>query len=112
MLQTEGLVQQTPLQLTPHPLIGPSPNMACHPLPFPTSAPACRRSTAGSVTGVGVEVSFSPQQGGTSALVVLSPAPGGPADKAGIRPGDTILAIDGTPTSSLSLYAAGALCRG
>ncbi len=64
------------------------------------------------MTGVGVEVSFSPQQGGTSALVVLSPAPGGPADKAGIRPGDTILAIDGTPTSSLSLYAAGALCRG
>lgn len=48
-------------------------------------------------------------QGSSSSLVVIAPAPGGPADKAGIRPGDEILAIDGTPTSSLSLYAAGAL---
>lgn len=59
------------------------------------------------MTGVGVEVSFSPKQGGSSSLVVIAPAPGGPAERAGIRPGDEILAIDGQDTSSLSLYAAG-----
>ncbi|EFN57183.1 hypothetical protein CHLNCDRAFT_9114, partial [Chlorella variabilis] len=78
----------------------------------PEQYTALRRSTAGSVTGVGVEVSFSSQQGGSSSLVVISPAPGGPAERAGIRPGDQILSIDGQDTSTLSLYAAGNLLQG
>ncbi|KAL4854503.1 C-terminal processing peptidase [Chlorella vulgaris] len=78
----------------------------------PDQYSALRRSTAGAVTGVGVEVSFSPKQGGSSSLVVIAPAPGGPAERAGIRPGDEILAIDGQDTSSLSLYAAGNLLQG
>jgi C-terminal processing protease CtpA/Prc len=61
---------------------------------------------------VGVEVSFSSQQGSSSALVVIAPAPGGPAERAGIRPGDEIVAIDGQQTSSLSLYAAGGRAGG
>jgi C-terminal processing protease CtpA/Prc len=73
----------------------------------PEQYAALRRSTAGSVTGVGVEVSFSPRQGSGAALLVIAPAPGGPAERAGIRPGDEILAIDGQDTSTLSLYAAG-----
>lgn len=108
-------------------LCTPGRRMLARPL---TSAPAClsharRRSTSGgAVTGVGVEASFrSALQGGGTAgkasttsgsegapLVVIAPAPGGPADKAGIRPGDEIVAIDGQPTSALSLYAIGA-CR-
>ena len=63
------------------------------------------------MTGVGVEVSFSAAQGGASSLVVVAPAPGGPAERAGVRPGDVILSIDGQPTSSLSLYAAGNALR-
>ena len=73
---------------------------------------ALRRSTAGSVTGVGVEVSFASDRGASSPLVVISPAPGGPADQAGIRAGDEIIAIDGQLTSELSLYAAGGLLQG
>ncbi|KAL4518781.1 hypothetical protein Ndes2437B_g00861 [Nannochloris sp. 'desiccata'] len=73
---------------------------------------ALRRSTSGAVTGVGVEVSFASDRGASSPLVVIAPAPGGPAEKAGIRPGDEIMAIDGQQTSELSLYAAGGLLQG
>lgn len=52
-------------------------------------------------------MSFKSEAGSGAALTVIAPAPGGPAERAGIRPGDEILAIDGQPTSSLSLYAAG-----
>lgn len=84
------------------------------------SPPVCRRSTTGSLTGVGVEVSFataasgkgSAAPAGQQRLVVVAPTPGGPAEAAGIRPGDAILAIDGRPTADLSLYAAGGLLQG
>jgi carboxyl-terminal processing protease len=78
----------------------------------PDQYSALRRSTSGAVTGVGVEVSFASDRGASSPLVVIAPAPGGPAEKAGIRPGDEILAIDGQQTSELSLYAAGGLLQG
>jgi carboxyl-terminal processing protease len=78
----------------------------------PEQYAALRRSTSGAVTGVGVEVSFASDRGASSPLVVVAPAPGGPAEKAGIRPGDEILAIDGQQTSELSLYAAGGLLQG
>ena len=78
----------------------------------PEQYSALRRTTSGAVTGVGVEVSFVSDRGASSPLVVVAPAPGGPAEKAGIRPGDEILAIDGQQTSELSLYAAGGLLQG
>ena len=46
-----------------------------------------------SYTGEGVKVSANPQQGGDPVTA------GGPADKAGIRAGDVILAIDGRPVT-------------
>ncbi len=49
-----------------------------------------RISTSGSFTGVGLEV-----QTDDGKIVVVSPIEGTPADRAGIRAGDTILAIDG-----------------
>lgn len=67
----------------------------------------CRSTTSGSVTGVGVEVSFDAAAGAGGPLVVVAPAPGGPADRAGIKPRDQILSIDGQLTGELSLYAAG-----
>ncbi len=43
---------------------------------------------------------------------VVTPAPGGAADLAGIKPGDIIAAIDGKPTKGLSLYEAADLLQG
>lgn len=71
-----------------------------------------RRTTSGSLTGVGVEVSFSADKGAGSHLVVVVPTPGGPAESAGIKPMDEILSIDGQSTAELSLYAAGGLLQG
>jgi carboxyl-terminal processing protease len=84
----------------------------------PEQLSALRGATRGAVTGVGLEVAF-PAAGADGAapgapppLVVIAPARGGPAERAGVRPGDRLLAIDGAPTAELSLYAAGAALQG
>ena len=59
-----------------------------------------RRRTAASYPGIGATV--LPQRDG----FVLSAVPSGPARNAGLRPGDTIVAIDGSPTSELSFEQA------
>jgi carboxyl-terminal processing protease len=43
---------------------------------------------------------------------VVTPLPGGPAERAGIRAGDAIISIDSTPTAGLSLYEASDLLLG
>lgn len=47
-----------------------------------------------------------------SRLVVLSPIEGGPAARAGIRPGDEVLAIDGHPTDGFDGESAAGMLRG
>ena len=49
-------------------------------------------ATAGNYSGIGVEVTIE-----SDALTVIAPIDGSPAARAGIKPGDTILAIDGRP---------------
>lgn len=87
----------------------------------PEQYKALRGTTSGGdVTGVGLEVSFSPGavtvkgEGSTkkNPLLVISPAPGGPAAMAGIKAGDEILQIDGRDTQDMSLYAAGNALQG
>ncbi|MCO5568452.1 hypothetical protein L7F22_022151 [Adiantum nelumboides] len=59
--------------------------------------------TRGAVTGVGLEVGFD--SGGVNTnLVVIAPVIGGPAERAGIVPGDIISDIDGMSTKGLGLY--------
>ncbi len=57
-------------------------------------------STAGSLTGVGLQITVDPQ---FKSLVVITPIEGSPAEKAGVRSLDRIVAIDGTPTVGLTL---------
>ena len=42
----------------------------------------------------------------------MTPAPGGPADKAGVRSRDTVVEIDGKATTGMSLYEAGDMLQG
>ncbi len=44
-------------------------------------------------------------------MQVVAPLPGGPAEAAGVRPGDVITAVDGTPTAGISLYEASELLQ-
>jgi len=57
-------------------------------------------STAGSLTGVGLQIAVDPD---TATLVVVSPIEGSPAEKAQLQPLDRIVAIDGVPTTGLTL---------
>lgn len=52
----------------------------------------------GKFEGIGAEVTQR-----DSEFIVLTPLPGSPAEKAGIRPGDRILQVDGEPTTGLTL---------
>ncbi|KAG2483375.1 hypothetical protein HYH03_017731 [Edaphochlamys debaryana] len=66
-----------------------------------------------SVTGVGVELSLTQGSGqANSQLKVVTPAEGGPSERAGVRPGDVITAVDGKPTAGISLYEASDLLQG
>ncbi|MCE3027859.1 S41 family peptidase [Salinicola sp. DM10] len=68
---------------------------------------ALRETTEGEFSGVGIEVGLRDDQ-----LTVISPIDDTPAAKAGIQPGDRIVAIDGTPTENLTLQEAVDLMRG
>ena len=54
--------------------------------------------TRGRFGGVGLEVGVR-----DDALTVITPMPGSPAERAGLRPGDRIAAIEGRPARELSL---------
>ncbi len=61
----------------------------------------------GEFEGIGAEVAIKNDQ-----LVVVTPIPSSPAMKAGIQPGDAILAIDGIDTQGMSLNDAVNKIRG
>ena len=64
----------------------------------PDELAAFERRAVGDYIGIGVEIGMSGRQ-----VTVISPIDGGPADHAGIMPGDVILAIDGHQTDSASI---------
>lgn len=65
-------------------------------------------NTSGELTGVGLQIALS----ATGKLEVVAPIAGSPAEKAGIRPHDRILQIDGISTAEISLDEAAARMRG
>ncbi|CAL5428662.1 unnamed protein product [Camellia sinensis] len=63
--------------------------------------------TQGAVTGVGLSIGYPIEGDGLRAgLVVISAAPSGPANKAGILSRDVILKIDDTSTETMGIYDA------
>src|SRR6202034_2354388 len=56
----------------------------------PEDFQAFENDTEGAFGGIGVEVEERREQ-----LIVLAPIEGSPADRAGVRPGDAIVSIDG-----------------
>lgn len=68
-----------------------------------------RVNTSGELTGVGLQIALNPQ---TGILEVITPIEGSPAEKAGLRPRDRILKIEGLSTENLTLDEAAAQMRG
>jgi len=61
----------------------------------------------GSFSGIGIEIGIKKEQ-----LVVISPLEGTPAQKAGLKAGDSILAINGTSTFGITTDEAVGVIRG
>lgn len=62
-----------------------------------------------SFTGIGVQVELSAE---TGLVTVVAPFKGSPGERAGLRQGDTILAVDGTDVRGYTLDETVALIRG
>lgn len=63
--------------------------------------------TAGEFGGIGIEISVQ-----NNILTIISPIEDTPAWKAGIKPGDRVVAIDGQSTKGFTLVEASALLKG
>ncbi|HVB64843.1 MAG TPA: S41 family peptidase [Nitrolancea sp.] len=66
-----------------------------------------QQSLSGTLEGIGAEISTRDGQ-----AVIVAPIAGSPAQKAGIRPGDVILKVDGKDVTSMSLDDIVKLVRG
>ena len=75
----------------------------------PQQYQSLQTNTNGELLGVGLQIAKDEE---VSPLRVIAPIEGSPAEAAGLQPLDTILAINGTPTMSLSLDEAAARMRG
>lgn len=73
----------------------------------PKVATEFSRELSGSIFGIGAEVSIK-----KDVLTVIAPLPETPAERAGLKPGDKILAIDGLDTSGMALDLAVSKIRG
>ncbi len=71
-----------------------------------------REDQHGKYYGVGMSIQPQPDKDGATKIVVLAPFEGTPSYKAGIRPGDVIVSIDGKPTTGMDSAAAASLLKG
>ena len=69
---------------------------------WPDEVEQLQRSTQGRFTGVGIKISLDESQ----AIKVVTPLQGTPAQRAGVLPGDVIVAVDDEPTVGISLQQA------
>ncbi len=73
----------------------------------PTTAEYMRQTADNSYEGIGAMVRME-----DGLLSIVEPFDGGPADTAGLRPGDIVLRVDDTPIENMSIYEAIALILG
>lgn len=73
----------------------------------PESSEEFQDEISGNFQGIGAEIGIRNDQ-----ITVISPLPGGPAEKAGLKGGDIIIAIDEADTNDMSLGKAVTLIRG
>ncbi|TVU27737.1 hypothetical protein EJB05_19234 [Eragrostis curvula] len=79
----------------------------------PEKLKSLRSGTQGALTGVGLSIGYPMALNGSpTGVVVISANPGGPAEKAGILPGDVILAINNRSTEDMDIYDAAELLQG
>jgi carboxyl-terminal processing protease len=71
-----------------------------------------REDQHGKYYGVGMSIAQQPDKSGVIHVVVLAPFEGTPAYKAGIRPGDTIMAIDGQSAEGKDSTAIASMLKG
>jgi carboxyl-terminal processing protease len=71
-----------------------------------------REEQHGKYYGVGMTIQPQPTANGKTKIVVLYPFEGTPSYKAGIRPGDQILTVDGKSTDGLDSTAVATLLKG
>ncbi len=73
----------------------------------PTAAAEFDKDLSGQLSGIGAEIGKKQDQ-----LMVIAPLPDSPAQKAGLRAGDKILAIDMVPTFNMDVMQAVSKIRG
>ncbi|KAK9664748.1 hypothetical protein RND81_14G065000 [Saponaria officinalis] len=78
----------------------------------PEKLKSLRSGTQSSLTGVGLSIGYPTDVESPAGVVVISAAPGGPASRAGILPGDIIMAIDNANTQSMGIYDAADMLQG
>jgi carboxyl-terminal processing protease len=71
-----------------------------------------REDQHGRYYGVGMRIQPQPDKDGKTKIVVVAPMEGTPSYKAGIRPGDTILFIDGKSADGMDSAAVAGLLKG
>jgi carboxyl-terminal processing protease len=71
-----------------------------------------REDQRGRYYGVGMQIQPQPDKTGIVRIVVLAPFEGTPAFRAGIRPGDTILSVDGVSTDGKDSTAVAGMLKG
>ncbi|MEM7554954.1 MAG: carboxyl-terminal processing protease CtpB [Cyanobacteria bacterium P01_A01_bin.84] len=75
----------------------------------PQQYQALTRQTSGEISGIGIRMEVNEK---TRRLVVLEALQNSPAQKAGVNPGDEILAINGKSTRKMKIEEASKLIRG